>query len=1710
MTTLPPLPVENEDPWWTKRNNFDLAVKAILEGRLSEEEMDNLYSNFISSTIVTNRGDLLVATGNADLDRLALGAAGQILVSNPASPSGVQWSDELGKFIPLSTVVARGDIIAGTGIPGAGAVTRLPLGTDAYVLVADSTQPAGLAWSNQLATAMSTAQDAMNLATETAISAITSVVVEYSVSASDTIPPTTGWSTDMPARTPGTYIWSRTITTYGDESTVTSSPVLLTGNSGTQGPPGTPGVGVSSTAVTYQVHTSGTTAPTGTWQSSPQATTTGQFLWTRTITTMTDASTTTAYSVAAHGSTGATGVAGVGVSSTAVTYQVHSNGTTAPVGAWLSTPQATTTGQFLWTRTVTTYTDASTSTGYSVSAHGATGTAGSAGRGISSTAVTYQVGSSGTVVPVGTWLSSPAATAPGEFLWSRTIITYTDASSSTAYSVSAHGATGAAGTPGAAGRGISSTAVTYQVHTNGTVAPTGTWVAGPPATTAGTFLWTRTITTYTDTSTVTAYSVSAHGTTGTGVSSTAVTYQVHSNGTTAPVGAWQSTPQATTPGTFLWTRTITTYTDTTTSTSYSVSAHGTTGATGTPGVGISSTAVTYQVHNSGTVAPTGTWVASPPATTPGTFLWTRTITTLTDTSTATAYSVSAHGTTGVGVTSSAVTYQVHTSGTVTPTGTWLTFPAATSPGQFLWSRTITTYSDTSTSTVYSVSAHGATGSPGTNGIGISSTAVTYQVHSNGTVAPVGTWYATPQATTPGQFLWTRTVTTFTDASSVTSYSVAAHGTTGTPGVGISATAVTYQVHTNGTTAPTGTWVATPQATTTGQFLWTRTITTYTDTTSTTAYSVSAHGATGGTGGTGTPGRGISSTAVTYQVHTDGTVAPVGTWQTSPQLTTPGTFLWTRTVTTYTDTTTSTSYSVAAHGTTGTAGRGISSTAVTYQIHSNGTTAPTGTWTASPTATVPGQYLWTRTIITYTDLATSTAYSVSAHGSTGVGISSTVVTYQVHTSATVTPTGTWLSSPAATSPGQFLWTRTITTMTDTSSVTSYSVSAHGATGSTGGTGPAGNGISSTVVTYQLHSNGTTAPVGTWVSTPPATSTGQFLWTRIVITYTDLSSATAYSVSAHGATGGAGTPGVDATNVIVGNDAAAIPTDSSGTTASTFALTIPFGGWVGNARAAATVVASGLPAGITAGTNTPATGSADGSLILNVASASTLGGTSFGEITLTFTCNSKVFVNKFSWTKAPAGASGGSGTPGVSATTIDVGNDAVVIPCTSAGVTVAGSTITIPFTGFVGATRAAITVAVTGLPTGITVQTNTAGTSGAAGSLILAVANASTLGGTDRGDITLTFTCNSLTFVQLFSWSKGIAGATGGAGTPGKSVSSVTSYYQLVTQGAAAPAAPTLNPPGGGWTLTEPAYVGNTELYRCELCVFSDATFSWSTVTKVSAYTASTQAINAANVAAAAAAGMITASTVAPAHGVGKLWFQLDGSGNTIGIKISNGTVWASYTLVADQILVPGTVGTVQIKDNAITAGKIFASEVWADAAWLDTLRVADAIEVNMVNSSFSSDLTLESNVAFQAVITTQGTMGQDLDAVENDINSTNTSLGNLTTKVGEVDGVAQGADTKATDAGTLAATNNAAIAKTQTWFRVDDTGAHIGKSDTAFVTHIYPGKMTINDGLTELSSWEGGMMTVPVLKATSKITIGRHEFVPFPDPNPTGTVIRSVG
>lgn len=149
---------------------------------------------------------------------------------------------------------------------------------------------------------------------------------------------------------------------------------------------------------------------------------------------------------------------------------------------------------------------------------------------------------------------------------------------------------------------------------------------------------------------------------------------------------------------------------------------------------------------------------------------------------------------------------------------------------------------------------------------------------------------------------------------------------------------------------------------------------------------------------GMDGKGVKSTSVAYQVSDSGTSAPTGTWLPNLPAVATGKYLWTKTVLTFTDDSSVTGYSVSRVGEDGNDGRGIKTTAITYQAGTSGVSAPTGTWTASIPSVAANQYLWTRTIITYTDDTTSTAYSVGKIGASGVDGYTVILTNDSHTFA----------------------------------------------------------------------------------------------------------------------------------------------------------------------------------------------------------------------------------------------------------------------------------------------------------------------------------------------------------------------------------------------------------------------------------------------------------------------------------------------------------------------------------------------------------------------------------------------------------------------------------------------------------------------------------------------------------------------------------------
>lgn len=156
---------------------------------------------------------------------------------------------------------------------------------------------------------------------------------------------------------------------------------------------------------------------------------------------------------------------------------------------------------------------------------------------------------------------------------------------------------------------------------------------------------------------------------------------------------------------------------------------------------------------------------------------------------------------------------------------------------------------------------GNDGLPGKNGVGIKNTNVTYGLSDNEQTQPAN-WTTNPPALVKGKYLWTKTVWTYTDDTSETGYQktyIAKDGNSGNDGlpgkdgVGIKKTTITYAVGTSGTTAPTNGWNSQVPNVPAGQYLWTKTVWTYTDNTNETGYSVSKMGEKGEKGERGAQG-----------------------------------------------------------------------------------------------------------------------------------------------------------------------------------------------------------------------------------------------------------------------------------------------------------------------------------------------------------------------------------------------------------------------------------------------------------------------------------------------------------------------------------------------------------------------------------------------------------------------------------------------------------------------------------------------------------------------------------------------------------------------------------------------------------------------------------------------------------------------------------------
>ncbi|MGH1772063.1 phage tail protein, partial [Enterococcus casseliflavus] len=135
-------------------------------------------------------------------------------------------------------------------------------------------------------------------------------------------------------------------------------------------------------------------------------------------------------------------------------------------------------------------------------------------------------------------------------------------------------------------------------------------------------------------------------------------------------------------------------------------------------------------------------------------------------------------------------------------------------------------------------------SKGSDGRGILGSPVsTFAKSKDGTIPPT-TWSSTRPNVEPGEYLWTRIITTYTDNTTSETQTPTLMGADGPSGLGIRDKSISYAVGTSGNTPPSIGWQVTIPIVSANQYLWTRTTIVYTDDSKTDAYSVGKMGADG--------------------------------------------------------------------------------------------------------------------------------------------------------------------------------------------------------------------------------------------------------------------------------------------------------------------------------------------------------------------------------------------------------------------------------------------------------------------------------------------------------------------------------------------------------------------------------------------------------------------------------------------------------------------------------------------------------------------------------------------------------------------------------------------------------------------------------------------------------------------------------------------------
>ena len=416
------------------------------------------------------------------------------------------------------------------------------------------------------------------------------------------------------------------------------------------------------------------------------------------------------------------------------------------------------------------------------------GLPGKNGVGLKTTTITYGMSDSDTVMPT-SWTSNPPILVKGKYLWTKTQWMYTDFSSETGYQktyIPQNGSKGDDGLPGKDGVGLVNTTLRYAKSTDGVNKPSGVVVANFPNEI-------KPNRSRIDNNVVTDFKVRLEqGKTYILSAETNGTFtnQHNPNQSSDNATIWLANPSFSTWAVISDSNTAngTRYTHNRPTGEYNIRVNG------------------YKTDNSiwvkNIVFEDGTWSPDIPAVNPGEYLWTRTTWFYSDGTSEQGFSVAKMGEqgpkgdrgddgipgkNGIGIRNTSVLYGLSASETVPPTA-WYQNPPKLVKGQWFWTKTVWTYTDNTTETGYQKTYVARDGNDGNNGIagkdgvGIRSTTITYAQGTSGTVAPTTGWNSQVPNVPAGQFLWTKTVWTYTDNTNETGYSVSKIGEQGPQGV----------------------------------------------------------------------------------------------------------------------------------------------------------------------------------------------------------------------------------------------------------------------------------------------------------------------------------------------------------------------------------------------------------------------------------------------------------------------------------------------------------------------------------------------------------------------------------------------------------------------------------------------------------------------------------------------------------------------------------------------------------------------------------------------------------------------------------------------------------------------------------------------------------------------------------------------------------------